>query len=52
MSSGPSARKPSALTAKVDAVTETALEASIVADPDDVHQALDWGRAVGSAVVG
>jgi uncharacterized protein (DUF4415 family) len=31
---------------KVDAMTETELEASIAADPDDVHEAPDWSRAV------
>jgi uncharacterized protein (DUF4415 family) len=31
---------------KVDAMTEAELEASIAADPDDVHEALDWTRAV------
>src|SRR5262245_24325831 len=32
--------------ARVDAVTEAELEASIAADPDDVHEALDWNQAV------
>src|ERR1700739_2910646 len=32
--------------AKVDAVTEDELEASIAADPDDVHEKLDWSKAV------
>lgn len=32
--------------AKVDAVTEEELEASIAADPDDVHRNLDWSNAV------
>jgi len=31
---------------KVDAMTEAALEASIAADPDDVHGEPDWTRAV------
>jgi uncharacterized protein (DUF4415 family) len=31
---------------KVDAMSEAALEASIAADPDDVHEAPDWTRAV------
>jgi uncharacterized protein (DUF4415 family) len=31
---------------KVDAMTEAELEASINADPDDVHEAPDWSRAV------
>lgn len=33
---------------KVDAMTEAELEASIAADPDDVHDALDWTKAVKS----
>jgi len=32
--------------ARVDAMTEAELEASIAADPDDVHEAPDWRRAV------
>jgi uncharacterized protein (DUF4415 family) len=32
--------------AKVDAMTEAELEASIAADPDDVHEALDWSQAI------
>jgi uncharacterized protein (DUF4415 family) len=32
--------------AKVDAMTEAELEASTAADPDDVHEAPDWSRAV------
>ena len=32
--------------AKVDAMTEAELEASIAADPDDVHEPPDWSRAV------
>jgi uncharacterized protein (DUF4415 family) len=32
--------------AKVDAVTEAELEASIAADPDDVHETPDWGQAI------
>jgi uncharacterized protein (DUF4415 family) len=32
--------------AAVKAVTEEALEASIAADPDDVHEPIDWSRAV------
>ena len=32
--------------AKVDAMTEEELEASIAADPDDVHEALDWSKAI------
>src|SRR5262252_5641998 len=31
---------------KVDAMTEAELEASIRADPDDVHEAPDWSQAV------
>jgi uncharacterized protein (DUF4415 family) len=31
---------------KVDCMTEAALEASIAADPDDVHDAPDWSLAV------
>ncbi len=31
--------------AKVDAMTEEALEASVAADPDDVHEPVDWSRA-------
>jgi uncharacterized protein (DUF4415 family) len=31
---------------KVDAMTEAELEASIVADPDDVHEVPDWSQAV------
>ncbi len=31
--------------AKVDAMTEEELEASIAADPDDVHEELDWTLA-------
>jgi uncharacterized protein (DUF4415 family) len=31
---------------KVDAMTEAELEASIAADPDDVHEAPDWSQAV------
>ena len=30
----------------VKAVTEEELEASITADPDDVHEPIDWSRAV------
>jgi uncharacterized protein (DUF4415 family) len=32
--------------ARVDAMTETELEASIAADPDDVHDTPDWSQAV------
>ena len=32
--------------ARFDATTEAELEASIAADPDDVHEAPDWGQAV------
>jgi uncharacterized protein (DUF4415 family) len=32
--------------ARVDAMTETELEASIAADPDDVHETPDWSQAV------
>jgi len=32
--------------AKVDAMTENELEASIAADPDDVHKEPDWSQAV------
>ncbi len=32
--------------AKVDAMSEAELEASIAADPDDVHETLDWTQAV------
>jgi uncharacterized protein (DUF4415 family) len=32
--------------AKVKAMTEAELEASIAADPDDVHEPLDWTQAV------
>ena len=32
--------------ARVDATSEAALAASIAADPDDVHDMLDWTRAV------
>jgi uncharacterized protein (DUF4415 family) len=32
--------------AKVDAMTENELEASIAADPDDVHEEPDWSQAV------
>ena len=31
---------------KVDEMTEAELEASIAADPDDVHEAPDWSQAV------
>lgn len=31
---------------KVDTMSEAGLEASIAADPDDVHEPLDWTRAV------
>ncbi len=31
---------------KVDATTEAELEASIAADPDDIHEELDWTKAV------
>jgi uncharacterized protein (DUF4415 family) len=30
---------------KVDAMTEEELEASIAADPDDIHEELDWSKA-------
>jgi uncharacterized protein (DUF4415 family) len=32
--------------AKIDAMTEEELEASIAADPDDVHEELDWSKAI------
>jgi uncharacterized protein (DUF4415 family) len=32
--------------AKVDAMTEAELEASIAADPDDAHEAPDWSQAM------
>jgi uncharacterized protein (DUF4415 family) len=32
--------------AKVDAMTEEELEASIAADPDDIHEEIDWSTAV------
>ena len=32
--------------ARVDAMTEEELEASIAADPDDVHEELDWDNAI------
>jgi uncharacterized protein (DUF4415 family) len=32
--------------AAVKAMTKADLEASIVADPDDVHEPIDWSRAV------
>lgn len=32
--------------AKVEAMTEAELEASIAADPDDVHEPIDWTLAV------
>ena len=32
--------------AKISAMTESELEASILADPDDVHGELDWTKAV------
>lgn len=32
--------------AKVEAMTEAELEASIAADPDDVHEPVDWTLAV------
>jgi uncharacterized protein (DUF4415 family) len=32
--------------AAVKAMTEEELEASIAADPDDVHEPIDWARAV------
>jgi uncharacterized protein (DUF4415 family) len=32
--------------ARVDAMTETELEASIAADPDDVQETPDWSQAV------
>ena len=31
---------------KIDATTQDELEASIAADPDDVHGELDWSQAV------
>jgi uncharacterized protein (DUF4415 family) len=30
---------------RVDAMTEAELEASIAADPDDIHEELDWTKA-------
>jgi uncharacterized protein (DUF4415 family) len=32
--------------AKVDAMTEEELEASIAADPDDVHEPIDWSTVI------
>ena len=32
--------------AKVDAMTEEELEASVAADPDDVHEPIDWSKAI------
>ena len=32
--------------AKVDAMTEEELEASIAADPDDTHEELDWSKVI------
>ena len=32
--------------ARVDAMTEAELEASIAADPDDVHEVPDWSQAI------
>jgi uncharacterized protein (DUF4415 family) len=32
--------------ARVNATSEAELEASILADPDDVHEGLDWTKAV------
>lgn len=32
--------------ARIDATTKRRLAASIAADPDDVHEALDWTKAV------
>lgn len=32
--------------AKVDAMTEAELEASIAADPDDEHAPIDWSKAI------
>jgi uncharacterized protein (DUF4415 family) len=32
--------------AKVEAMTEAELEASIAADPDDVHETPDWSQAI------
>jgi uncharacterized protein (DUF4415 family) len=32
--------------AKVDAMTEEELEASIAADPDDIHEEIDWTKAI------
>lgn len=32
--------------ARVDAMTEEELEASIAADPDDIHEELDWSKAI------
>jgi uncharacterized protein (DUF4415 family) len=32
--------------AKVKAMTEEELEASIAADPDDIHEPLDWTKAI------
>ncbi|MES0336181.1 MAG: BrnA antitoxin family protein [Candidatus Magnetobacterium sp. LHC-1] len=31
--------------AKVEAMTEEELEASIAADPDDIHEQIDWSQA-------
>ncbi len=32
--------------AKFDALTEEELEAQIAADPDDIHEPLDWSKAI------
>ena len=32
--------------AKVDAITEEELEALIAADPDDIHEPIDWSKAI------
>ena len=32
--------------AKVNAMTEEELEARIAADPDDIHEELDWSKAI------
>jgi uncharacterized protein (DUF4415 family) len=31
---------------RVEAMTEEELEASIAADPDDIHEELDWSKAI------
>ena len=31
---------------RVEATTEAELEASVAADPDDIHEELDWSKAI------